>query len=173
MPYKQSYIKINLAFQIDNLELYVILEYKFTTIIEFKLGFKTKKNRNQKRRKRWRKLDWALILISAHQEPPPLRPNSPFNDMVAPLHNIPLSCAAFLNSAYRRAQSGSPRAVPSSYPGVSVTRSQSSVRTVDLLPKQLHRVLWWQRRLHNRIPCARADLRRSIKPHHAPLLHLA
>jgi hypothetical protein len=52
MPYKQSYIKINLAFQIDNLELYVILEYKFTTIIEFKLGFKTKKNRNQKRRKR-------------------------------------------------------------------------------------------------------------------------
>jgi hypothetical protein len=55
MPYKESYIKINLAFQIDNLELYVIFEYKFTTIIEFKLGFKTKKrkeNINQKKRKR-------------------------------------------------------------------------------------------------------------------------
>jgi hypothetical protein len=55
MPYKENYIKINLAFQIDNLELYVIFEYKFTTIIEFKLGFKTKKrkeNINQKKRKR-------------------------------------------------------------------------------------------------------------------------
>jgi hypothetical protein len=45
MPYKENYIKINLAFQIDNLELYFILEYKFTTIIEFKLGFKTKKEK--------------------------------------------------------------------------------------------------------------------------------
>jgi hypothetical protein len=51
MPYKENYIKINLAFQIDNLELYVILEYKFTTINEFKLGFKTKEKKRKENRK--------------------------------------------------------------------------------------------------------------------------
>jgi hypothetical protein len=63
MPYKENYIKINLTFQIDNLELYVILEYKFTTINEFKLGFKTKKkkrkeNINQKKKKNLKRC-WA------------------------------------------------------------------------------------------------------------------
>jgi hypothetical protein len=48
MPYKENYIEINFAFQFDNLELYVILEYKFTTINEFKLGFKTKKEKKRK-----------------------------------------------------------------------------------------------------------------------------
>ena len=55
MPYKENYIKINLTFQIDNLELYVILEYKFTTINEFKLGFKTKKRKEKKTEIRKRK----------------------------------------------------------------------------------------------------------------------
>jgi hypothetical protein len=102
----------------------------------------------------------------------PLWPNSSFNDMAATLHSVPLLRAAFSDSAYRRAQSGSPRAITSSRPGVSATRSQSSDRTVDLLPKQLRRVLWRQRRLHDRIPCARADLR-VHKTSSCALLHLA
>jgi hypothetical protein len=67
MPYKENYIKINLAFQIDNLELYVILEYKFTTINEFKLGFKTKEKKRKENRKEKDEgsLTWSQKHISA------------------------------------------------------------------------------------------------------------
>jgi hypothetical protein len=87
MPYKENYIKINLAFQIDNLELYFILEYKFTTIIEFKLGFKTKKrkeNRNNIKEK-GRKLTWAADQQFGPNRMPPARTNC----HAGPTHQVP------------------------------------------------------------------------------------